>query len=179
MKKSELRKHIGLVLQDVTLFHGDIETNIRLFDENISLDEVKQAAKYVNAHEFIESLPDGYKHVVSEGGTTLSAGQRQLISFARALIRDPEILIMDEATSNVDTETEGLIQDALGRLMKDRTTIAIAHRLSTIQKADQIIVIHKGRIREKGNHQELLQQKGLYYKLYQLQYDNEKEDIIA
>ena len=179
MKKSELRKHIGLVLQDVNLFYGDIETNIKLFDENITLDEVKQAAKYVNAHGFIEALPGGYKHMLSEGGTTLSAGQRQLLSFARALIRDPEILVMDEATSNIDTETEGLIQDALGKLIKGRTTIAIAHRLSTIQKADQIIVIHKGRIREKGNHQELLRQKGLYYNLYKLQYENSGNAVTA
>ena len=179
MKKSELRKHIGLVLQDVNLFYGDIETNIKLFNENISSEEVKQAAKYVNADGFIRALPGGYKHVLSEGGTTLSAGQRQLISFARALVKDPEILIMDEATSNIHTETEGLIQDALGRLMKGRTTIAIAHRLSTIQKADQIIVIHRGRIREKGNHQELLRQKGLYYNLYKLQYENGREEVTA
>ena len=179
MKKSELRSHIGLVLQDVNLFHGDIETNIKLFDDHISSEEVEQAAKYVNADGFIRALPGGYKHVLSEGGTTLSAGQRQLISFARALVKDPEILIMDEATSNIDTETEGLIQDALGRLMKGRTTIAIAHRLSTIQKADQIIVIHRGRIREKGNHQELLRQKGLYYNLYKLQYENGREEITA
>ena len=179
MKKSELRKHIGLVLQDVNLFYGDIETNIKLFNENISSEEVKQAAKYVNADGFIRALPGGYKHVLSEGGTTLSAGQRQLISFARALVKDPEILIMDEATSNIDTETEGLIQDALGRLMKGRTTIAIAHRLSTIQKADQIIVIHRGRIREKGNHQELLRQKGLYYNLYKRQYENGREEVTA
>lgn len=179
MKKSELRSHIGLVLQDVNLFYGDIETNIKLFDENISSEQVKQAAKYVNADDFIRSLPGGYKHMLSEGGTTLSAGQRQLISFARALVRDPEILIMDEATSNIDTETEGLIQDALGQLMKGRTTIAIAHRLSTIQKADQIIVIHKGRVREKGNHQELLRQRGLYYNLYKLQYENSVEIITA
>ena len=179
MKKSELRKHIGLVLQDVNLFYGDIETNIKLFNENISSEEVKQAAKYVNADGFIRALPGGYKHVLSERGTTLSAGQRQLISFARALVKDPEILIMDEATSNIDTETEGLIQDALGRLMKGRTTIAIAHRLSTIQKADQIIVIHRGRIREKGNHQELLRQKGLYYNLYKLQYENGREEVTA
>ena len=164
---------------DGNLLYGDIETNIKLFNENISSEEVKQAAKYVNADGFIRALPGGYKHVLSEGGTTLSAGQRQLISFARALVKDPEILIMDEATSNIDTETEGLIQDALGRLMKGRTTIAIAHRLSTIQKADQIIVIHRGRIREKGNHQELLRQKGLYYNLYKLQYENGREEVTA
>jgi len=171
--KERLRKNIGLVLQDVSLFSGDIATNIRLFDSDISMEEVEKAAKHVNAHDFIQKLNGGYSHQVGEGGATLSVGQRQLISFARALIRDPKILVMDEATSHVDTETEILIQDALINLMKGRTTIAIAHRLSTIQNADKIIVIHKGRIREMGNHQELLNKRGLYYNLYRLQYDQE------
>lgn len=171
--KERLRKNIGLVLQDVSLFSGDIATNIRLFDSHISMEEVEKAAKHVNAHDFIQKLNGGYAHQVGEGGATLSVGQRQLISFARALIRDPKILVMDEATSHVDTETEILIQDALVNLMKGRTTIAIAHRLSTIQNADKIIVIHKGRIREMGNHQELLNKRGLYYNLYRLQYDQE------
>ena len=171
--KERLRKNIGLVLQDVSLFSGDIATNIRLFDSHISMEEVEKAAKHVNAHDFIQKLNGGYAHQVGEGGATLSVGQRQLISFARALIRDPKILVMDEATSHVDTETEILIQDALVNLMKGRTTIAIAHRLSTIQNADKIIVIHKGRIREVGNHQELLNKRGLYYNLYRLQYDQE------
>lgn len=171
--KEKLRKNIGLVLQDVSLFSGDIATNIRLFEPDITIEEVKEAAKYVNAHDFIEKLYGGYEHEVSEGGTTLSVGQRQLISFARALIRDPKILVMDEATSHVDTETEALIQDALIKLMKGRTTIAVAHRLSTIQNVNKIIVIHKGRIREVGNHQQLLNNKGLYYNLYRLQYDQE------
>lgn len=171
--KERLRKNIGLVLQDVSLFSGDLATNIRLFDSDISMEEVEKAAKHVNAHDFIQKLHGGYAHEIGEGGATLSLGQRQLISFARALIRDPKILIMDEATSHVDTETEILIQDALINLMKDRTTIAIAHRLSTIQSADKIIVIHKGRIREMGTHQELLRKRGLYYNLYRLQYDQE------
>jgi len=171
--KERLRKNIGLVLQDVSLFSGDIATNIRLFDSNISMEEVEKAAKHVNAHDFIHKLHGGYNHEIGEGGATLSLGQRQLISFARALIRNPKILIMDEATSHVDTETENLIQDALVKLMKGRTTIAIAHRLSTIQNADKIIVIHKGIIREMGSHQELLSKRGLYYNLYRLQYDQE------
>ena len=171
--KERLRKNIGLVFQDVSLFSGDIATNIRLFDSNISMEEVEKAAKHVNAHDFIHKLHGGYNHEIGEGGATLSLGQRQLISFARALIRNPKILIMDEATSHVDTETENLIQDALVKLMKGRTTIAIAHRLSTIQNADKIIVIHKGIIREMGSHQELLSKRGLYYNLYRLQYDQE------
>jgi len=171
--KEKLRKNIGLVLQDVSLFSGELATNIRLFEPGISMKEVKEAAKHVNAHDFIKKLYGGYAHEVSEGGSTLSVGQRQLISFARALIRDPKILVMDEATSHVDTETETLIQDALINLMKGRTTIAIAHRLSTIQNVDKIIVIHRGRIREMGDHQKLLNNRGLYYNLYRLQYDQE------
>ncbi|HZJ83150.1 MAG TPA: ABC transporter ATP-binding protein, partial [Clostridia bacterium] len=163
MGKKELRENIGLVLQDVSLFSGDIATNIRLFNPDTSIEEVKEAAMHVNAHDFIEELHGGYDYEVSEGGTTLSLGQRQLISFSRALIRDPKILVMDEATSHVDTETEELIQDALEHLMKGRTTIAVAHRLSTIQNVDKIVVIHKGFIREMGNHQELLNNRGLYY----------------
>lgn len=171
ISKKNLRSNIGLVLQDVFLFSGDIETNIRLFEENISMEKVRQAAEYSNADHFIRHFPGGYKHPVNEKGTVLSAGQRQLLSFARALVFDPSILVLDEATSNIDTETEILIQEALTKLMKGRTSIAIAHRLSTIQKADKIIVIHKGKIRETGTHQELLNNKGLYYNLYQLQYD--------
>ena len=157
--KEKLRRNIGLVLQDVSLFSGDIATNIKLFEPDISREEVVRAAKHVHAHEFISKLYGAYDHEIGEGGTTLSVGQRQLISFARALIRDPKILVMDEATSHVDTETEELIQDALINLMKGRTTIAVAHRLSTIQNADKIILIHKGRIREMGNHQELLSKR--------------------
>lgn len=175
--KERLRKNIGLVLQDVSLFSGDIATNIGLFGPGYSMEELEAAAKHVNAHDFITKLTDGYSHEVSEGGTTLSVGQRQLISFARALIRDPKILVMDEATSHVDTETEVLIQDALINLMKGRTTIAVAHRLSTIQNVDKIIVIHKGRIREMGSHQKLLNNRGLYYNLYRLQYDQDYKAV--
>lgn len=171
----ELRKNIGLVMQDVFLFSGDIENNIRLFDDKYSLWQVKQAAKYVKADTFINRLPRDYSNPVNEKGSTLSMGQRQLLSFARALLFDPRILVMDEATSNIDTETEGLIQEALEKLMKGRTTIAIAHRLSTIQKADKIIVVHQGRIREIGTHQELLKMEGLYYKLYRLQYKEDEQ----
>ncbi len=170
MSKNRLRRNIGLVLQDIFLFSGNIETNIKLFDESIDFDKVKQAAEYVNADSFIERLPEAYKSIVSEKGNTFSMGERQLISFARAIVRNPKILVMDEATSSIDTETENLVQEALAKIMKDRTTIAIAHRLSTIQKADIIIVIHKGEIAELGNHKELIGQKGMYYKLYELQY---------
>jgi ATP-binding cassette subfamily B protein len=170
MSKNRLRRNIGLVLQDVFLFSGNIETNIKLFDESIDFDKVKQASEYVNADSFIERLPEAYKSIVSEKGNTFSMGERQLISFARAIVRNPKILVMDEATSSIDTETENLVQEALAKIMKDRTTIAIAHRLSTIQKADIIIVIHKGEIAELGNHKELIGQKGMYYKLYELQY---------
>ena len=172
MQKSSLRKHIGVVLQDVFLFSGTVKENIRLSEESITDDHIKQVADYVNAGRFIEGLPGGYDEMVMERGSTFSSGQRQLLAFARALAFDPSILILDEATSNIDTETELLIQDALVKLTKDRTTIVIAHRLSTIQHADNIIVLHKGKIREMGSHQELLAKKGMYYNLYQLQYDH-------
>ncbi len=172
ISKKDLRVNIGLVLQDVFLFSGDIETNIRLFNSEISSEKVKAAAEAVNADYFINRLPKGYKSEVNEKGSTLSSGQRQLLSFSRALICDPRILVMDEATSNIDTETEVLIQDALSKLMKGRTSISIAHRLSTIQSADKIIVMHKGKICEMGNHQELLENEGLYYNLYRLQYND-------
>lgn len=165
IEKGELRKRIGLVLQDVFLFAGDIETNIRLFNEHISLYEVKQAASYVNADYFIENFKDGYKHKINEKGTVLSAGQRQLLSFARALVFNPAILVMDEATSNIDTDTERLIQGATEKVMKGRTTIAVAHRLSTIKNSDKIIVLHKGELKEMGTHEELIKLKGLYYNL--------------
>lgn len=171
MKKSDLRSLIGVVLQDVFLFAGDIKTNISLGNEAIDIAQIKEMASYVNAADFIERLPKGYEEVVYERGSTLSSGQRQLLSFARALAYDPKILILDEATSNIDTETEHLIQDAIEKLSENRTTIVIAHRLSTIQKADQIIVLHKGRIRESGTHEALLAKGGLYYDLYRLQYE--------
>lgn len=175
MDKFELRKNIGIVLQDVFLFAGDIKSNISLNNPDISEKEIKQVSNYVNAHNFIEKLPNQYDEEVKERGSTLSQGQRQLIAFARTLAFDPSILILDEATANIDTETEILIQDALHKLIEGRTTIVVAHRLSTIQHADKIIVLHKGKLREMGTHQELLSLGGLYYKLYQLQY---KEDFI-
>ncbi len=172
--KRELRKYISIVLQDVFLFSGTIYGNITLNNERISLDEAKQAAEIVGANKFIENLPNKYYEEVKEKGSTLSVGQKQLISFARALAYNPKILILDEATSSVDTETEMLIQNAINKLLANRTSIVIAHRLSTIQNADKIIVMHKGEIREVGNHQELLAKKGIYYRLYQLQYKDQE-----
>jgi ATP-binding cassette subfamily B protein len=172
MSTDELRGAIGQVQQDVFMFTGDIKSNIRLKNEEITEDEIKEAARYVNADSFIEQLEQGYDEPVTERGATLSAGQRQLISFARTLAYDPAILVMDEATANIDTETESLIQEALEKLMQNRTTIMVAHRLSTIQHADKIMVMHKGRIRETGTHQELLAQDGIYKKLYELQLAN-------
>ena len=172
MSTDELRNAIGQVQQDVFMFTGDIKSNIRLKNETITEEEIKEAARYVNADGFIEQLEQGYEEPVTERGATLSAGQRQLISFARTLAYDPAILVMDEATANIDTETESLIQEALEKLMQNRTTIMVAHRLSTIQHADKIMVMHKGRIRETGTHQELLSQDGIYKKLYELQLAN-------
>jgi ATP-binding cassette, subfamily B, multidrug efflux pump len=172
--KKELRKHISIVLQDVFLFSGNIDSNINLDDEEISRERIIEAAKIVGANDFIKYLPNGYDEEVKERGATLSVGQKQLISFARALAFDPQVLILDEATSSVDTETEQLIQKAIEKLLVGRTAIVIAHRLSTIQNADKIIVLHKGEIRETGNHQELLAKRGIYYKLYQLQYKDQE-----
>jgi ATP-binding cassette, subfamily B, multidrug efflux pump len=168
----ELRARFGLVLQDVHLFSGTIAGNIRLGDQAISDDAVRHAAEAVHAHEFIERLDHGYDSVVAERGATLSVGQKQLLSFARALAFEPPILVLDEATSSIDTETEVLIQDALHVLMAGRTVLAIAHRLSTIQDMDCILVLHKGELRELGTHQELIGKRGLYYRLYELQYSN-------
>lgn len=170
MSKDELRKNVATVLQDVFLFAGDIKGNVRLNNENITDEEIVKACKYVNANIFIEKLPDKYNAEVNERGTTFSQGERQLIAFARALAFNPPILVLDEATANIDTETESLIQDALNKLTKGRTTIVVAHRLSTIKNADKIIVMHRGRIREIGSHSELLEKKGLYSNLYKLQY---------
>ena len=169
MTRDQIRGAIGQVQQDVFIFTGDIASNIRLRDEEITEEEIREASHRVNADRFIDKLPDGYAEKVSERGSTFSAGQRQLLSFARTLAHDPTILILDEATANIDTETEQWIQEALETLMTGRTTIMVAHRLSTIQHADKIIVMHKGKIRESGTHQELLEQDGIYKKLYQLQ----------
>lgn len=167
--KKELRQKLGLVLQEPFMFYGDINSNIRLYNQNITNDEIKAAAKTVQADSFIEKLPGKYHAKVGENGSEFSQGQRQLISFARTLVTDPKILVLDEATANVDTETETLIQQGLKSLRKGRTTLAIAHRLSTIVDADQIIVLNDGKIIERGNHEELLSQKGYYYNLYTLQ----------
>lgn len=170
VRQSDLRKNIGLVVQDIFLFSDSISNNISLNNEKISEDKIKQAAKIIGIDNFIERLPEKYNQNVKERGVTLSQGQRQLITFARALAYDPKILILDEATSSVDTNSEFLIQNAIDKLMQGRTSIIIAHRLSTIQKCDKIIVMHKGEIRETGSHQELLELGGIYSKLYQLQY---------
>jgi ATP-binding cassette subfamily B multidrug efflux pump len=170
MELTELRSLFSLVLQDVHLFSGTVAGNIRLGETAISDARVRDAAAAVHADRFIERLPQGYDSAVAERGATLSVGQKQLLSFARALAFDPRVLILDEATSSVDTETELLIRDALHVLMAGRTTIAVAHRLSTIQDMDKILVLHKGQLREAGSHQELLARRGIYYKLYQLQW---------
>ncbi len=174
LDKRDLRKYISIVLQDVFLFSGTIYSNINLDNPAITLEDAIKAAKTVGANKFIENLPNGYNEEVKEKGATLSVGQKQLISFARALAYNPKILILDEATSSVDTETELLIQNAIQKLLVNRTSIVIAHRLSTIQNADKIIVMHKGEIREVGNHQELLAKRGIYYRLYQLQYKEQE-----
>ena len=174
LTRSSLRRHIGQMLQDVFLFSGSIKDNITLRDEAITKEEVISASEYVGANTFIDRLPDGYDHVVLERGNNFSAGQRQLISFARALVYKPSLMILDEATANIDSETEGLIQESLEKMMNISTMLIVAHRLSTIQHADKIIVMQKGEIKEEGSHQELLKLGGLYYNLYQLQYE-EKE----
>lgn len=169
LSKKQLRSAIGQMQQDVFIFEGNVAYNIRLNDDDITDAQVKEAAEYVNASHFIEKLPQGYHEPVTERGATFSAGERQLLSFARTLAHNPSILVMDEATANIDTETEILIQEALEKLMDGRTTIMVAHRLSTIQHADCIMVMHKGRICERGTHRELLEQDGIYRKLYELQ----------
>jgi ATP-binding cassette subfamily B protein len=166
-----LRKQIGVVLQDVFLFSDTIEYNINLGDTSITREQIVEAAKLVGIHDFIMQLPNNYNYNVQERGATLSVGQRQLISFVRAIVQNPHIIVLDEATSSVDTETEELIQAAIEKLMKGRTALVIAHRLSTIQKADKIIVLDKGRIVESGTHQELLEIGGFYSNLYNMQYD--------
>jgi ATP-binding cassette subfamily B protein len=171
MRQSDLRRHVGVVLQDPFIFAGTIASNIRLNDDTISDDRVRAAAHFVNADKFIDRMPEGYDTVVTERGSMMSVGQKQLLAFARAIAFNPEILlVLDEATSSVDTETEHLIQDALEKLMRGRTSIVIAHRLSTIQNVDRIIVLHKGRVVETGTHRELLAERGVYHRLYELQY---------
>ena len=165
----ELRSRVGLVLQDPFLFVGDVKSNIRLHNPDITDEEVVEAAKFVQADDFIRRLPRGYDEPVGERGATFSSGQRQLLSFARTMALNPKILVLDEATASVDTETEEAIQEALARMRRGRTTIAIAHRLSTIQDADLILVLHRGEIVERGTHQELLNKRGLYHKMYLLQ----------
>ncbi len=174
MPLADLRRRYGVVLQDPFLFTGTIEGNIRLGTERIGDEQVRQAAEDVNLADFIHNLPNNYKEEVRERGSTLSTGQKQLISFARALAHEPKILILDEATSSVDTETEFKVRDALAKMVQGRTSIIIAHRLSTIQRADKIIVMHKATLREMGTHQQLLAQRGIYYKLYQLQYKDQE-----
>ncbi len=174
LMKRELRKHISIVLQDVFLFHGTVASNIGMNNPEITRVKIEEAASLVGADRFIRMLPNGYDEEVKERGATLSVGQKQLISFARALAHDPRILILDEATSSIDTETESLIQSAIEKLLVGRTAIVIAHRLSTIQNADKIIVMHKGEIKEMGTHRELLANRGIYFRLYQLQYKDQE-----
>ncbi len=177
MNLDELRGRFGVVLQDPFLFSGTVAGNIRLGTARIQDADVEQAAEDVNLGDFIRTLPGGFKEEVRERGSTLSTGQKQLISFARALAHNPKILILDEATSSVDTETEFRVRDALNRMVEGRTSLIIAHRLSTIQRADKIIVMHKGQVREMGSHQQLLVQRGIYYKLYQLQYKDQEINV--
>lgn len=179
MRLQDLRRHVGLVLQDVFLFSGSVARNLTLDNPDITPEQIHRAAKLVGADDFIRKLPAGYGQDVRERGASLSHGQRQLLSFVRALVYDPEILVLDEATSSVDTETEHLIERALETLMQGRTSLVIAHRLSTIQHSDRIIVMHKGEVREQGTHQELLALGGLYRKLYELQYEEQEEPRAA
>jgi ATP-binding cassette subfamily B protein len=170
-----LRQHFAVVLQDPFLFTGTLAENIRFGNERITQADLRQAARDVNVLDFIESLPHQFDEPVQERGNSLSTGQKQLINFARALAYNPRILILDEATSSVDTDTELRIRGALERMVEGRTSVLIAHRLSTIQQADEILVMHKGQLREMGTHQELLAQRGLYWKLYQLQYKDQED----
>jgi ATP-binding cassette, subfamily B, multidrug efflux pump len=179
MDLNDLRRRFGVVLQDPFLFTGTVGGNIRLGSEWIEDEDVERAAEEVNLADFIRTLPGGFQEEVRERGSTLSTGQKQLISFARALAHDPRILILDEATSSVDTETEFRVRDALNRMVEGRTSVVIAHRLSTVQRADKIIVMHKGQVREIGTHQQLLAQRGIYWKLYQLQYKDQEIPAAA
>jgi ATP-binding cassette subfamily B multidrug efflux pump len=179
MDLADLRRRFGVVLQDPFLFTGTVESNIRLGTKWISDSDVEKAADDVNLSDFVRTMPNGFKEEVRERGSTLSTGQKQLISFARALAHNPKILILDEATSSVDTETEFRVREALSRMVEGRTSVVIAHRLSTVQRADKIIVMHKSRLREMGTHQELLAQRGIYWKLYQLQYKDQENPVLT
>jgi ATP-binding cassette subfamily B protein len=179
MDLADLRRRYGVVLQDPFLFSGTVADNIRLGSHWIPDSSIEDAAEQVNVADFIRSLPGGFAEGVKERGSTLSTGQKQLISFARALAHNPKILILDEATSSVDTETEFRVRDALTRMVQGRTSIMIAHRLSTIQRANKIIVMHKGKVREIGTHQQLLAHKAVYWKLYQLQYKDQEPPAVA
>lgn len=179
LRLRDLRKNFGIVLQDPFLFSGTVASNVRLGTEGINDDQVREAARRVNLLEFVSGLPGGFQEPVKERGATLSVGQKQLLSFARALAHNPRILILDEATSSVDPETEHLLREGLRQLIENRTSLVIAHRLSTIQNASKIVVMHKGHVREIGTHQELLQQRGIYYKLYQLQYKDQELPVVG
>jgi ATP-binding cassette subfamily B protein len=174
-----LRKHFAVVLQDPFLFTGTLAENIRLGNEDITAEGLRQAARDVNVLDFIETLPNQFDEPVQERGNSLSTGQKQLINFARALAYNPRILILDEATSSVDTDTELRIRGALERMVEGRTSVLIAHRLSTVQRADTILVMHKAQLREMGTHQQLLGNRGLYWKLYQLQYQDQEQHVLA
>ncbi|WP_162140084.1 ABC transporter ATP-binding protein [Haploplasma axanthum] len=178
IKRSSIRKHIGQMLQDVFLFNKTIKDNITLNNQDITLDEVIDASRYVGADTFIEKLPERYQHMVLERGNNFSSGQRQLISFARAIVYKPSLLILDEATANIDSETEEIIQTSLKKIMKRSTMLIVAHRLSTIQHSDKIIVLHKGKIREIGSHQQLLKLEGMYYNLYKIQFDKKETQAL-
>jgi ATP-binding cassette subfamily B protein len=178
LRLRDLRRNFGMVLQDPFLFTGTIASNIRLGTDGISDVKLREAARQVNILDFIETLPGGFHEPVKERGATLSVGQKQLLSFARALAHDPRVLVLDEATSSVDPETEALIRDALRHLLENRTSLVIAHRLSTIQNASKIVVMHKGHVREVGTHQELLQKRGIYYRLYELQYKDQEASVV-
>ena len=169
LPKSEMKERVGLVLQDPFIFYGTVKSNIQLYDKNMTFNKVKWAAEFVNAHEFIEALPHAYNEKVSEKGADFSSGQRQLLAFSRTMAKTPKILILDEATANIDSTTESVIQDSLATMRSGRTSIIIAHRLSTIQDADQILVLNKGKIVERGNHDSLVKLNGIYHKMYQLQ----------
>jgi len=175
---TDLRRHVATVLQDVFLFSGSVAQNINLGNPDITDERMREVARYINAERFIERLPRGYDEEVGERGVNLSVGERQLLSFARALVYDPSILVLDEATSSVDTDTEYLVQDALRKFMAGRTSIVIAHRLSTIRYVDRIIVLHRGRILEEGPHAQLLAQGGLYSRLYELQFRDQEKKLI-